>query len=395
MEPSNYDQLQGKRNARAWKRAFKVAALGKGVWDVFNGIYTAVACPDPKDYGLENAQSKATAQRDEDGKVEKGKRKGRTTLGPEEVNEFIKQAAESASDQKKGLDFSSRMTLYKFTLDEYDKGRKIIATAMALLITWVHGSLRGQLEAFSDPNEAYHHLVTRYSVTDARAREMAENQFNSIYVTRFTSAQDYINAIENSKQDILEAGGYCDDPMMISKLIRGLRGHPMYKDFATQYHLLRDIDPKFEDLDHVITQLLTFESSNFPEPDFRNSSATGNRFVNRSGFGTREQSGFGMREQSGFGMREQRTPREQCTACGLWGHNQTKCRKTRPEQRPQNNGYGGRPGGAPNGSGNNFRRGTKPNGMAAAAVVDNKAFAAALEHAQANSMNSLSALEGI
>ena len=90
-----------------------------------------------------------------------------------------------------------------------------------------------QLESFTDPKTAYDHLVTKYSVTDARAREMAENQLNSIFITRYATAQDYINAIENAKQDIIEAGGYCDDPMMISTIIRGLRGHPMYKDFAT------------------------------------------------------------------------------------------------------------------------------------------------------------------
>jgi hypothetical protein len=33
--PNTFEQLQGKRNARSWKRTFKVAALAKGVWDVF------------------------------------------------------------------------------------------------------------------------------------------------------------------------------------------------------------------------------------------------------------------------------------------------------------------------------------------------------------------------
>ena len=37
----------------------------------------------------------------------------------------------------------------------------------------MHDSLRGQLEAFDDPKEAYDHLLTRRSVTDARARDMA------------------------------------------------------------------------------------------------------------------------------------------------------------------------------------------------------------------------------
>ena len=403
MEPSNFDQLQGKRNARPWRRQFKVAALGKGVWDVFNGIYTAVTCPDPKDYRLENAQTDAGKNKDDEPKSKddekKGKRKTRTTLGPDEVNQFIKQAAESADDQKKGLDFNSRMTLYKFTLDEYDKGRKIIATAMALLITWVHPSLRGQLESFSDPKEAYDHLISRYSITDARAREMAENQFNGIYMTRFASAQDYVNAIENAKEDILEAGGYCDDPMMISKIVRGLRGHPMYKDFATQYHLLRDIDSKFENLDHVITQLLTFESSNFPEPDFRisqNRSTNGyqdrssNGYQNRSSYQDARnyvsENGNRPAQRYATGMRGQRAQRELCNACGIWGHNEAKCFKAHPEQRPANNVYAGRSANGNNVAGNNFNRGTKPKGMAATTIVDNTEFVNALNGARLDSM---------
>ena len=59
-------------------------------------------------------------------------------MRPEHVSELIKQAADTAAEQKQGIDYNSRLTLYKFTLDEYDKGRKVIATAMALLITWVH-----------------------------------------------------------------------------------------------------------------------------------------------------------------------------------------------------------------------------------------------------------------
>jgi hypothetical protein len=36
MDNSNtFEQLQGKRNICSWKRSFKVAALAKGVWDVF------------------------------------------------------------------------------------------------------------------------------------------------------------------------------------------------------------------------------------------------------------------------------------------------------------------------------------------------------------------------
>ena len=98
---------------------------------------------------------------------------------------------------------------------------------------------------------------------------MTENQFNSIFITRYLTAQNYINAIENAQQDITEIEKYCDDVMMISKIIREFKKHSMYKNFVTQYHLFRDIDSKFEELNHVITQLFIFEFNNFSKPDFR------------------------------------------------------------------------------------------------------------------------------
>lgn len=275
VEPHLSEQLQGKRNARAWKRQFKIAALGKGVWDVFTGVFFETASPDPDDYGLHGSGPNITTSASDDGKApealanlqrSKSRRNGRSTLGPEDVLGIIQESAEQG---RKGLDFSGRMALYKFNLDEYDKSRKIVATAMALLLTWVHPSLRSQLEDFTDPRLAYEHLVARYSVTDARAREMSENKFSLISIGQYRTAQDYVNAIENAARDITEAGGYCDDAMIISKIIRGLGNHYTYKHFATQYHLLRDIDSKFEELDHVITQLLTFESSQAQDLDSR------------------------------------------------------------------------------------------------------------------------------
>ena len=430
MEPSIYDQLQGKKNARAWKRQFKVAALSKGVWDVFTGVFQEIACPDLQTYGLHLVHKAATssaatssaatsseAKEDEAKQDEqtdkKGKRKSRATLGPGEISELLRQSATATSEQRKGTDFTTKMTLYKFELDEYDKSRKILSTAMALLITWVHTSLRGQLEDFDQPKAAYDHLVERYSVSDARAREMAENLFNSIYITRYATAQDYINAIENASRDIVDAGGYCDDPMIISKIIRGLRGNPLYRDFATQYHLLRDIDSKFEELDHVITQLLTYESSIVPEPDMRG--ARYNNYGNSQSSMVPEPDMRGARynnygnsrsnPRNNFTAKQQR---ERCTACGIYGHIEEQCMKTHPELRPQNNGYFKQQGrsnynrnNAVSGNrtqnglpGNGPGLGTKPNGMVATVMVDKEKFTSALHRAKANSASSTPTLEG-
>jgi hypothetical protein len=381
-EPSTYNQLQGKRNARSWKRQFKVAALAKGVWDVYTGVYKPTVCPDYDDYGLSqaaDAAQKASKSVEDSGR---DRDRGRATLGPEDVKAFISSATKATEETAKGLDFQGRMALYKFTLDEYDRGRKITQTAMSLLISWVHPTLRGQLEMFEDPQAAYEYLVNRYDVSDARAREIAENEFNAIYITRYTTAQDYINAIENAKMDIIEAGGHCDEQMMISKLIRGLRGHPKYKEFATQYHLLRDIDIKFENVDHVITQLLTYESNHLPDLDFRGSARPA-----RGGFNY----GYGRNEP----FRSNRAQRDRCIECGMWGHGEDSCWELHPELRPQrnrmagqayNNGYSGsRNNRNNNRNGTNNSNRTKPNYMGAATFV-NKDFFEALQRAKEDTL---------
>lgn len=381
MEPTSYEQLQGKRNARTWKRQFKVAALGKGVWDVFTGVFFAAECPDPEDYGLHGSGPNVSTDDSDHDKAEmtqaRKPKRTRATLGPEDVLNIIETAT---TQQARGVDFSGRMTLYKFNLDEYDKSRRVMASALALLMTWVHPSLRSQLESFTDPKQAYDHLVARYSVTDARAREMAEDKFNSFVINHFGSAQDYVNAVENAAADIMEAGGHCDDAMIISKVLRGLSNHPIYRDFATQYHLLRDIDARFEEKDHVITQLLTFESSRAGDSGLRrNGSPYGRAHRNGRGNGYSDRNGYTDRgnylDRNGYSERNRyydrpHSPqklRDKCTACGVWGHTEQNCWKAHPEQRPQGNNRR---------TNNQYDRSrdSKPNGMVAAAILDTDNF---------------------
>ena len=75
---------------------------------MFNGIFIAVTCPHPKESGLEDVYKNATSAADEpengkkakeNKKTKEEKRRGQTTLGSEEVNDFIKQAAKSAFER--------------------------------------------------------------------------------------------------------------------------------------------------------------------------------------------------------------------------------------------------------------------------------------------------------
>lgn len=168
----------------------------------------------------------------------------------------MSKSAEKSADS---LDFSARLQFYKFEVDEYDKSQRLVNGALALLYAWVHISLRPQLQNFVDPKQAYDWVVQRYSVSNTRALEIASNVFEGARITEFRTAQDYVNALETARADMLEAGGYCDEKMVLNKLIRGLSG--AYAPFITQYHMLRDIDERIEELDHVITTLLTYEST--------------------------------------------------------------------------------------------------------------------------------------
>jgi hypothetical protein len=110
MDPSESQQLKGKQNARQWKQAFKVAAHAKGVWDVFTGVFAPAECPDPVDFNLAGTPP---ADASEDDKT-KGAPKSRTTLDATDVIELVKRA----NNKGDGMDFSSRLSLYKFRLEE-------------------------------------------------------------------------------------------------------------------------------------------------------------------------------------------------------------------------------------------------------------------------------------
>lgn len=48
------------------------------------------------------------------------------------------------------------------------------------------------------------------------------NQFEYVYISACSSVQEYLNRIEMARQDIIDAGGHCDEAMVTSKIIRGL-----------------------------------------------------------------------------------------------------------------------------------------------------------------------------
>ena len=349
----NLQILRGQQNFRRWSRDFQVVAQAKGLWDSITGRDVIYAPPNPKDYGFDEyaeAEPESSSKEDPKGKTREERepspdplqgdtpkpsgidtpaklasaasrirRSGRVSMLPSEVDALLQagqqQEGDAAAERQQSssttppqaqakavprMDLQSRLALYKFNIDNFEKSRKRVNQAMALLVCWVDATIRGRLQNYEFPMEAWEYLEGQYKLSDIRALEIAQNQFEKIHISRFKNAQEYINEIENTRQDIVDARGSCDDTMVISKMIRGLSAQ--YNAFVDHYHFFRE-DPANCDLAQMTTRLLTYES------DLRQRSS---RTI--------------MTAQP---IRERKI--RKCDNCGKLGHTEDVCWETHPE----------------------------------------------------------------
>lgn len=294
----NLEILKGQHNFNRWARDFQAVAQAKGVWDAINGSLTVVEPPDWDQYTSGNATTVA----EEDSSSKKAKRKSRATLGPDEISKLQETTADGKP--KSTLDLNTRLAFYKFDLDSYEKYEKKTSQALALLVTWVDPIIRGKLQSYTTAYHAFEYLKQQYKMSDVRAQELANNEFENIHMSKCSNVQEYLNHLENARLDITDVGGHCDDAMMSSKIIRGLT-EPFYP-FVDQYHFLRDLETNTFDLGRLTTRLLTYES------DLRQRAKPKNV----------------MAIQGNFGRRNSNL---KCGTCNKIGHTDDRCWTTHPE----------------------------------------------------------------
>lgn len=299
----NLEILKGQQNFNRWARDFQAVAQAKGVWDIFDGSCVVVDPPDWDVYSSGITKTETTATPEVEGSSSKKKRKsGRATLGPDEIAKLQSTSAEGKTQTP--LDLNTRLAFYKFDLDSYEKYERKSSQAMALLVTWVDPIIRGKLQSYSGPYNAFQYLKKQYKMSDVRAQELAMNRFEAIHMSKASNVQEYLNKVENARLDIVDAGGHCDEAMMTSKIIRGLTA-PFYP-FVDQYHFLRDIDPDNFDLTKLTTRLLTFES------DIQQRAGAKTAFALQGGF-------------------NRKYPNLKCGTCKKSGHDDDHCWTTHPE----------------------------------------------------------------
>ena len=298
----NLQVLKGQVNYLQWWRDFQVVAQAKGFFDIFTGRETIWAPPNASDFGFDEAEESVGENIEDDnpsegpkgptivdGKIVKPNptkgnetettpvkpkkgRKARFSLTPLELSSIRDEASSSQTvDDDKGkdtqvntdtthkkLDLSSRLALYKFNLEAYERSHKRVHQAMALLVYWVDPVIRGRLQLYTEPFTAVKYLESQYKMSEVRLQESAANKFEQIRLSKCGSVQDFLNKIENARQDILDSGGMCTEGMIISKIMRSLT--PQFNPFVDHYHFFRDNDPSTLDLSQMTARLLTFES---------------------------------------------------------------------------------------------------------------------------------------
>lgn len=307
----NLEVLRGQQNFNRWARDFQAVSQAKGVWDAITGNIVHVDPPawtdyysteDPASAGTSNSKEESPDPLGPEGDKpkKKSRKSGRQTLGPEEIKQLVDGKASTK------LDIQTALALYKFDLDAYDKYEKKTDQAMALLVSWVDPIIRGKLQTFTQPYLAWEYLKEQYKMSDVRAQEIAMNQFERIHMSHCKNVQEYLNEIEKSRQDIIDAGGHCDEAMVTSKIIRGLTAsfHP----FVDQYHFLRDLDTAGNafDLGKLTTRLLTFESDLQQRTNNKTVLAVQGKFIRRN-------------------------TNLKCETCGKTGHSEDRCWTTHPE----------------------------------------------------------------
>ena len=321
----NLQILRGQQNFACWSRDFQIVAQAKGLWDVITGFESPIEQPSIDDYdfasGLNHAKidesiagpstGNDTPERESKIRTESGKRRRnrKTTLGPEEVMKLQRDAADEHSGDispiptKPILDFQSKLALYKFNLDAFEKNQKKLNQAMALIVCWVDPTIRGRLQQYYMPHNAWLYLISQYKMSDVRALELALDRFEQITISKCKNAQDYLNELESSQQDILDAGGDCSDQAIISKMVQGLSNQ--YSRFVDNYHFFRDNDMAATDLNQMTSRLLTFESDLQQHGNLRSVLQVQQQFQDRKTM--------------------------KCTTCNKSGHTSNRCWTTHPE----------------------------------------------------------------
>ncbi|KFX96088.1 hypothetical protein V490_03519 [Pseudogymnoascus sp. VKM F-3557] len=286
------ERLQGQQNYIRWARDFKLVAQAKGVWRLITGAEALLPRPHRTDYFQTTRKAPLDESKDD--------------IPEEDVTPMTNQ------------EISVRIAEYKLDLEEFEKNEKKVRGALTLITYWVDPAVRGNLQEFTDPWEAWLWLKQQYAMQPARALDLAHQQMEKIKLSQCKSMQEYLNNHEMCKLDIADAGGEYSEQQLMSKIIRGLSSQ--YNSFVDQYYFLQDTEGlENPGLRELTSRLLTFESKLRERTTGAQANAvSGNQSENKADDGNKKK-------------------RDRCTVegCKKWGHTEAKCWIAHPELKKE------------------------------------------------------------
>jgi hypothetical protein len=185
-------RLRGKVNFITWKRDFEREAKAYDVLDLFTGNEKILEKP-RTEYYIDNDDEKD-----------------------------INGAHTIASTQKTLKSFQANTLRYTIDYNNWKSNRDSLRTANKLLNAWVSDSIRIEVETAHNAKEAYDLIVSRYRVSEERARDDLLSEMRKLTIDDCDNETDYLNRLRRFKSDLAGVDYKLTDGLYVTALLGGL-----------------------------------------------------------------------------------------------------------------------------------------------------------------------------
>jgi hypothetical protein len=310
----DFVRLTGQNNFSRWIVDFQMVAESKNLWKVFDGT-EEVLKPPYRDAYLKPTAEVTVPHTDSRGKATRSK------VTATVAAELLGQTGPSDPSD----DLQVRIHEYKFDLDAFQANDKLVREAKTFIAYWVDDAIRGTVQSFKNPKDAFDYLVSQYKMNDARALHLALGSIEQLKLADFDSISAYLNEHQKYQRDIINVGGTYSEDQMTAKIIRNLG--PKYDTFL---NLLFLQDDSSIDLKTLTTQLLTYESK------LQERAVQHKQSDHKQAKDGRKDEGQNIKKEKGDNRGDGRgDSRDKCTVCGKWRHTEATCWEKHPHLKKE------------------------------------------------------------
>ena len=237
MTDKKHEILRGQSNYIRWKRELMVQADTEGLLSLF-------CAP----VGVKNAQPESILS--DPGDLPPRVSLSRESRGLLDPKDLPKKEEELDRNHKDSVE------IYKFRLKRYERQQERIRSAKKLLADWVDSSIHAQI-AGKLPKEAWSHLEAQFKMQDSMAQSLFYAKLKDIHISRFASAQGYINALNNVYLDLATVNSNVEEGQKKAQLLQGLSDQ--YTRLIEQIHFDEGMGTNYT-YEQLTMRILTLEA---------------------------------------------------------------------------------------------------------------------------------------